>query len=85
MDSKNRSEGNIDIELFVENNTITMNYYDNGSGIDEVIVGNVFDPFFTTSRNGKTSGLGLYIAYNLITQMNGMIAIKKSGNRRRCC
>lgn len=73
---RDKTEGKIDVELYVENESIMINYYDDGSGIDETILGNVFDPFFTTTRTGKTSGLGLYIAYNLITQMNGSISVQ---------
>lgn len=41
---------------------------DNGCGIDSRIKDEVFEPFVTTNRGGGGVGLGLHIAYNLVTQ-----------------
>ncbi|PKL17253.1 MAG: hypothetical protein CVV49_12000 [Spirochaetae bacterium HGW-Spirochaetae-5] len=46
---------------------------DNGSGIDPVIASRIFDPFFTTKSKG--SGLGLSVAYSVITRHGGIIAV----------
>ncbi|MBT9501646.1 MAG: hypothetical protein IV092_10410 [Burkholderiaceae bacterium] len=43
---------------------------DNGCGIAAEHLAKVFDPFFTT-RMGQSSGLGLYSANNLVTQVLG--------------
>lgn len=50
-----------------ENGEFIVDYRDNGSGIPTEIVNRVMEPFFTTSRNKGNSGLGLPIAYNLVT------------------
>ncbi|HEY8100718.1 MAG TPA: AAA family ATPase [Burkholderiaceae bacterium] len=47
---------------------IELNCQDNGVGIPEDILPKIFDPFFTTRRSAGGSGLGLHIAYNLVTQ-----------------
>ncbi|MGZ3254760.1 MAG: sensor histidine kinase, partial [Burkholderiaceae bacterium] len=47
---------------------IELTCQDNGVGIPEDILPKIFDPFFTTRRSSGGSGLGLHIAYNLVTQ-----------------
>ena len=44
---------------------------DNGHGIAEAHLGRVFDPFFTTKLGQGGSGLGLSVAYNLVTGILG--------------
>ena len=44
-------------------------FSDDGAGIAPETLGKVFDPFFTTARNRGSTGLGLHIAYNLVTNI----------------
>ncbi|MFC3149835.1 ATP-binding protein [Litoribrevibacter euphylliae] len=41
---------------------------DSGKGIDDSMINQIFDPFVTSSRMSGTAGLGLHIAYNIVTQ-----------------
>jgi signal transduction histidine kinase len=50
---------------------LVLRFADDGCGLDAVAVGKIFEPFYTTRRNTGGSGLGLYIAYNLIKQQLG--------------
>jgi signal transduction histidine kinase len=50
---------------------LTLEYADDGRGIDAADLGRIFDPFFTTRRDHGGSGLGLHIVYNLVTQRLG--------------
>ncbi len=43
-------------------------FSDNGKGIDMQHLGKVFEPFYTTRRLEGSTGLGMYITYNLVTQ-----------------
>ena len=47
----------------IENKSITISISDSGPGIKSAILDKVFEPFFTTEKNG--TGLGLYIAREL--------------------
>jgi len=61
-------KGDIHIKISQVEGKILLFYTDNGKGIPEEYIKKVFDPFFTTKRNQGGSGLGLHIAYNLVTQ-----------------
>jgi signal transduction histidine kinase len=48
---------------------------DSGQGIPPEVLPRVFDPFFTTKDVGQGSGLGLFIAYQIVEQHDGCIAV----------
>jgi signal transduction histidine kinase len=50
---------------------VEISFSDDGGGIPEGVQRHVFDPFFTTRRPQGSTGLGLYIVYNLVTQQLG--------------
>ena len=56
-----------------EQNKIEIQFEDNGPGIPEDLLKNVFNPFFTTKPVGKGTGLGLSISYHIIAELHGGI------------
>jgi signal transduction histidine kinase len=50
---------------------VEITFADDGSGMAEEVQRHVFDPFFTTRRAQGSTGLGLYIVHNLVTQQLG--------------
>jgi signal transduction histidine kinase len=50
---------------------VEITFSDDGSGIPVDVQRHVFDPFFTTRRAQGSTGLGLYIVHNLVTQQLG--------------
>ena len=48
-------------------------YMDNGPGIPEEHIGNIFDPFYTTKEPGKGTGLGLSVCFMIIEGIGGKI------------
>jgi signal transduction histidine kinase len=56
------------------NSTIEIKVSDNGNGIPQNIIDKIFQPFFTTKPTGEGTGLGLSLAYDIITkEHNGTI------------
>jgi len=52
-------------------NAIEISVQDNGNGIPEAIREKIFQPFFTTKPTGQGTGLGLSLAYDIVTKGHG--------------
>ena len=52
---------------------------DNGCGMNEEVLQNLFEPFFTSRASKKGTGLGLSIAHRIITDHDGRIEVKSNG------
>lgn len=74
------------IEIITKNNEegVEFSFIDNGEGIDEKIRKNIFSPFFTTKPQGVGSGLGLYMAYDIIVNKYGGIISFDSSYTQTC-
>jgi signal transduction histidine kinase len=53
------------------NNQIIIKVSDNGAGIPADILPKIFQPFFTTKPTGQGAGLGLSLAYDIVTKGHG--------------
>ena len=52
-------------------NQIIIKVKDNGLGMPESVRAKVFQPFFTTKPTGQGTGLGLSLAYDIVTKGHG--------------
>jgi signal transduction histidine kinase/ligand-binding sensor domain-containing protein/CheY-like chemotaxis protein len=48
---------------------------DTGCGMDEETLKRIFEPYFTTKKQGKGTGLGLSVVYGIIQQHEGVILV----------
>ena len=48
---------------------------DEGTGIPHDVIDRVFDPFFSTKKRGRGTGMGLAIAYSIIEQSGGQLLV----------
>ncbi|HEY6394013.1 MAG TPA: ATP-binding protein, partial [Candidatus Binataceae bacterium] len=65
--------GTITITGAVENGAVVVRVVDSGIGIPAENLNRVFEPFFTT-KGGRGTGLGLSMAYGVMTRLGGSIA-----------
>ncbi len=68
--------GLIKVATNYENERITVLVEDNGKGMNESTVNQIFNPFFTTKRAKGGTGLGLAIAYRIVEEHNGKVQVK---------
>ena len=67
----------ISIEVVQKEDTIMLSVSDNAGGIDETILGKVFDPYFTTKHKSQGTGIGLYMTKMIIeNNMEGQIRVE---------
>ncbi len=67
-------EGYIRLSLESNGNIGVVKIYDNGGGVPIEIQEKIFEPYFTTKHKTSGTGIGLYIAKNIIeTRMKGKI------------
>ena len=55
---------------------------DTGIGMNQEVLENIFEPFFTQNRTGKGTGLGLTISHKIIQQHGGEIEATSEGMGR---
>ncbi len=60
--------GQLRFDLLKQDDRIIISYCDDGKGIPKEVLGKIFEPFFTTRRGEGSTGLGLHILYNIVTQ-----------------
>ncbi len=57
-------------------NYVVITVQDTGTGIPEDILGNIFEPFFSTKEPGKGTGLGLSIVHSWVEESDGFIEVE---------
>lgn len=69
--------GRINIRVFADNEHVVFQVQDDGVGIDEADLGNVFQPFWTT-KGFQGTGMGLSSSYGIVTRHGGDIHAESS-------
>jgi signal transduction histidine kinase len=59
-----------------KNGAIEICVSDTGVGMSPEVCRRAFESFFTTKEIGKGTGLGLFISYNLVTEIDGSIELE---------
>jgi two-component system sensor histidine kinase HydH len=73
------ASGEVSVAAEIKESILLLRVKDTGPGIPAERVDEVFDPFFTTKQNG--TGLGLPIAYQIVEQHGGELAIESNTPR----
>jgi two-component system NtrC family sensor kinase len=63
---------------------VAVSVEDNGTGMDEVTMSRVFNPFYSTKMQGEGTGLGLSVSYGLIRRYGGNLTVQSSPGDGAC-
>lgn len=66
------------IDTRIEEDKIYITIKDNAGGIDKNIINKIFESRFTTKKEGKGTGIGLYMSKIIINSYKGSISTKNS-------
>ncbi len=82
MDAKGPGhEHRLDIVKTVKDEMVEIGVTDTGVGMSPDVCRRAFESFFTTKEISKGTGLGLFISYNLITEVDGTIELQSEPGR----
>jgi PAS domain S-box-containing protein len=70
--------GNISITTRIDDEWAKISIADNGPGIPQENLQQIFYPFFTTKPTGKGTGLGLSTCYGIVTAHKGLIHAERN-------
>ncbi len=74
-----KQEGTFSIRMAHDGDILVLTFEDNGAGMDEPVLTQAFEKYFTTQRGKGGSGLGLFIVNQLINdQLGGKIKATSS-------
>jgi signal transduction histidine kinase len=76
LEAMEAGKGVLEIRTATGNHKCMVYIKDNGSGIDEDSLSNVFEPYFTSKPNG--TGLGLTNTQNIVLNHNGIISLESA-------
>lgn len=73
---RDNDNGCVQVFLYRSESHVSINVLDNGEGIPEENLSNIFQPFYSTKPVGSGVGLGLSISENLLRLINGRLRIR---------
>ncbi|GGB18654.1 MULTISPECIES: ATP-binding protein [Mucilaginibacter] len=68
--------GTLTIRTKKDNDFVEVRIIDDGPGIPEDNISQIYDPFFTTKEMGKGTGMGLEVVQRIVKQHRGSIKVK---------
>ncbi len=71
--------GELNITTYCEAGKVTIVFTNNGPIIPVKVMTHIFEPFYTTKKDG--TGLGLWTSYNLVEQHGGILTVNNLGRK----
>ncbi len=76
---RNKDSGSVSVNYELEKGIFRITFKDDGVGISDIDVGEVFEPLFTTRRSEGFQGVGLYILKNHVEiGLKGIVSVTSS-------
>jgi len=79
-EKKEKKNEKITVTSQADSDWLTITFVDTGPGIKEENINKIFEPFFTTKKEGKGTGLGLWVSYGIVKSFQGDIKVKSKIN-----
>lgn len=79
-EKKEKKNEKILVTSHADSDWLTITFVDTGPGIKEENINKIFEPFFTTKKEGKGTGLGLWVSYGIVKSFQGDIKVKSKVN-----
>jgi len=76
-----RPGGKVRVGAYEDEKSVIIEVEDDGEGISEENLKQIFDPYFTTKRQRGGSGLGLPICYTILREHGGQIEVSSHVNQ----
>ena len=61
---------------FTPGDYVELSVRDNGCGMEKHTLANIFEPFYTSGKNGQGTGLGLATVYGIVKQNGGFLNVR---------
>lgn len=74
--TKEQRKGEIIIKTEQKDDRLYVYVRDNGTGIEEAFMANIFDPFYTSRDVGEGMGLGLSICHTIVKNHGGRLSVR---------
>lgn len=71
-----KNENIISLGSNIDDNHLTIKISDTGKGMTNKEIDKIFEPFYTTKKEGKGTGLGMWISYGIIKSFEGEIIVE---------
>lgn len=76
-----KKQGVIDVQTDCDDDFVYLKITDNGCGMSADAVDRIFEPYYTTKKQGEGTGLGLSICYKIMLEHNGKIQVESVKGR----
>lgn len=81
MAAKEQASHQLQVTRSLEDEMVVIRITDDGIGMEPQICRRAFESFFTTKELGKGTGLGLFISYNLVSELDGTIELDSAAGK----
>lgn len=82
--SIDHDNGQVNLAVSVPSEDVMVEVRDNGTGIDNNELQQIFDPFYTTKPAGEGTGLGLSVSKAIMEKHGGSIQVESTPGRGSC-
>jgi two-component system cell cycle sensor histidine kinase/response regulator CckA len=69
----------VELQVEVRGEMVALRFKDDGRGMKPTVLSRAFDPFYTTKKDAKNFGLGLFRIKGELARMNGEISMTSDG------